>query len=126
MKANIGHAGSSGIQLHSMGPLYPYTVRGIGNALQCFNMLNGKEGKRHEYNFDIKGSFEAAHREAELDCQVQLNLDAVREFQEEHEMTFNEAASLRDMVNRPTPLLLVKRFIERVRITDKILSRCGS
>ncbi len=40
------HAGAGGIQAHSIGELYPWTIRGIGNPVQwqAFKMDNGQTG----------------------------------------------------------------------------------
>ena len=40
-----GHGPSGGIQRHSMGDMFPYTVAGTGNGMWCaMDLRTGKEG----------------------------------------------------------------------------------
>ena len=60
------HATHSGLQQHSVGEIYPWTVRGKGDTLQGFHCLTGEEGPRFQYTPSVEGSFSNAHRLAEL------------------------------------------------------------
>jgi len=61
-----GHFAESGLQHHSIGVLYPWTVRGVGNSLQSFHCITGEQGQKHQYGSEQ--TFEQAHLKAEIDC----------------------------------------------------------
>jgi hypothetical protein len=61
-----GHVGTGGLQSHSIGELYPWTIRGYGESLQAFNCITGEQGVRHEYGKEV--SFESAYNKAKADC----------------------------------------------------------
>lgn len=71
MKAHQGHVGDGGICGHSAGPLFPWSVLGVGDTLVAFNGETGQRGiTAHRYNFAIEGSFRRAHAKAEHDCRL--------------------------------------------------------
>ena len=48
-KAHIGHAGSGGIQGHSVGDIYPWMIQGKGDSVQARNGETGEVCQRHPY-----------------------------------------------------------------------------
>jgi hypothetical protein len=77
-KAHIGHIGNGGIQGHSAGELFPYSVRGVGDTLQAFDGTTGRVGPRYPYDIADDESFREAHRNAEEDCRQWLQEDQQR------------------------------------------------
>ena len=68
----------AGLQEHSVGEIYPWTIRGKGNTLQGFHCLTGEEGPRFRYDSELEGSFTAAYRLAELWVEQQrIGLDVI-------------------------------------------------
>ena len=65
------HASHPGLQEHSVGEIYPWTIRGVNNTLQGFHCLTGEEGPRFSY---VSDHF--------LDVQV----PAIRQFNDAHEL----------------------------------------
>ena len=63
--AHTGFHGESGVQLHSCGPLYPWTIRGVGDTCQAFHGIDGRTGTRFPYNPAIEGSHGIAYAKAE-------------------------------------------------------------
>lgn len=72
-----GHNGTGGLQNHSLGDLYPMTVRVIfkdnNYYCQAFHCLNGWEGSRFlAGNGHDKVAWAKAHGQAEMECEVEL------------------------------------------------------
>ena len=68
-----GHNGSSGLQNHSIGPLYPWTIQVVGDACQALNCLTGETKAKFQFervrnDNDYRLSFYDAHEQAE--CSV--------------------------------------------------------
>lgn len=75
-----GHNGIGGLQNHSLGGLYPMTVRVVeaGGKLYCqaYNTLTGWAGGRHAaYAESGPGCFADGHAKAEMDCEVAKAID---------------------------------------------------
>jgi len=75
--AMSGHNGTGGLQNHSMGDLYPMTVRVILKDedffCQAFHCITGWEGSRfHAGNGSDNAAWSKAHRQAEAECEVEL------------------------------------------------------
>lgn len=71
--SNKGHNGISGLQNHSIGPLYPWTIQVVGNACQALNCLTGETKAKFRFSSqrnadDHSLSFFDAHEQAE--CSV--------------------------------------------------------
>lgn len=62
----MAHVGTTGLQAHSCGPLYPWMIRSIGNDLQAFNGVTGQTGPRRPHGTTTE-EFKAAYRKAEGD-----------------------------------------------------------
>ena len=62
----------SGLQTWSIGPIYPWMVRGLGHSLQAFNGVTGEAGPCYDYDFNVEGSFKTAHAAATADCRAAL------------------------------------------------------
>ena len=45
----MAHIADTGLQAHSAGPLYPWSVRGVGDSWQAINLLTGEIGHRFQY-----------------------------------------------------------------------------
>jgi len=77
-KAHVGFLGDSGLQLHSTGPLYPWTIRGVGDTCQAFNCLDGRTGPRRPYEPNIAGSHQIAYDLAVGDAETQKLYDELK------------------------------------------------
>jgi hypothetical protein len=71
--SRTGHAGNSGLQSHSVGELYPWSIVVIDSnghgVCQGRNLITGEIICNVKYNdFGSSGSFESAHRTAEFLC----------------------------------------------------------
>jgi hypothetical protein len=74
--SRTGHAGNSGLQSHSVGDIYPYSIVVIDRAVgagygvcQGRNLITGEVVCNVQYNNNgPAGSFESAHRTAEFIC----------------------------------------------------------
>lgn len=77
-RAHAGHIGIGGIQRHSAGDTFPYSVRGVGDTLQAFGGTTGRVGVRYPYDPGDDDSFREAHRNAEEDCRKWLREDQQR------------------------------------------------
>lgn len=73
--SNRGHSGTSGLQNHSVGPLYPWTIQIVGDACQALNCLSGETKAKFQFtSLDDDAhslSFFDAHEQAE--CSVTGN-----------------------------------------------------
>jgi hypothetical protein len=70
--AHVGHlSDGSGLQKHSCGSLYPWTVRAVGRGddvlYQAFNAVTGELGAM--FSTDVLG-WDVAHQKAESECEV--------------------------------------------------------
>lgn len=59
-----------GLQPWSVGPIYPWMIRGLGRSLQAFNGVTGEAGRCYDYDFKVEGSFKTAHAAATADCRA--------------------------------------------------------
>ena len=67
-KALSGHQGVGGVQKHSCGDIFPWTIVIKGNT-QCGSLyaMNGETGARDKpYNYNSREGFEMAHEMAEM------------------------------------------------------------
>lgn len=79
-KAHIGHAGTGGIQGHSVGDIYPWMIQCVGDSLQARNGETGEVGPLRPYvslttgaSWDIvQASFNDAHEKATNDARRHL------------------------------------------------------
>lgn len=71
-QAHTGHLGNSGLQRHSVGEIYPWTIMIVGDNCQAFHCITGEKGPMHPFT-NFGDSFKAAHALAEED---------VRDFQQ--------------------------------------------
>jgi hypothetical protein len=67
--AHQGHMGNGGLQKHSVGEIYPWTIRGVGDTCQAFNCIDGRTGTQHPYVPNVEGSHAAAYALAMEDVQ---------------------------------------------------------
>lgn len=83
----MGHAGISGLQNHSIGEIYPWSIviieRGVGKGYgicQGRNLVTGEVCCEVPYNNnDAAGSFESAHRSAEFVCKAAIERDRLED-----------------------------------------------
>ena len=70
-----------GLQNHSVGEIYPWTIRGVGDSLQGFHCVSGEQGPRFYWYSDPIGpqlDFSTAYRFAELWVEDQrIGLDII-------------------------------------------------
>ncbi len=62
------HVGESGIQGWSVGDLYPFTIRGVGQSLQAYNCVTGERGLRSYHWGETQEDFYRAHDAAQFDA----------------------------------------------------------
>lgn len=92
-----------GLQEHSVGEIYPWTIRGKGNTLQGFHCITGEEGPRFRY-YDSTAyrQFKEAYQLAELWVEKQIiGLDVI------------DAARLKDAIAEESPIRLACRGCDR-------------
>lgn len=75
-----GHNGTGGLQNHSLGGLYPYTVRVVERDgrlfCQAFNCISGWVGGSHPAFREFgPGCFADGHAKAETDCEIAKAID---------------------------------------------------
>ena len=73
VKAHTGHCGNGGIQAHSAGPLFPMSVRGLGDTCQAFNGETNRAGQQFPYTPGDSASFSAAYEQAEAEARQWLD-----------------------------------------------------
>lgn len=71
VKAHTGFVGSSGVQAHSAGPLFPMMIRGVGNTVQAFGGED-QQGPRYPFSWGDSESHSIAYAQAEKDARTML------------------------------------------------------
>lgn len=80
-RTSEGHSGMSGLAKHSVGELYPWTIKVIGRRCVPFHTITGEHGQPFWFisTADDDKTFEGAHALAEKwirdhkDCHVRKN-----------------------------------------------------
>lgn len=60
-----GHVGTSGLQSHSFGDIYPWSIVGVGDTLQAWQLVSGERRERFDYTPGDTESFYTAYALAE-------------------------------------------------------------
>lgn len=69
--AHLGQVG--GVQVHSLGPLMPWTIVASNDSVYALNGETGEKGTEYPYNqfgvgYGVEGSFKYAYAQAEIDA----------------------------------------------------------
>jgi len=73
----MAHSGNGGLQAHSIGPIYPWTIVVTGTTILAMHCETGIKKGGFVYTPGIEGSFQRAHDHAERSAQAEIDKEII-------------------------------------------------